>query len=324
MNRAIADGSGSSPHTRGAQLRLVMPYYNQRIIPAYAGSTCISRRLGARKWDHPRIRGEHYSHECELPDNHGSSPHTRGAPAPTTWCGKPSGIIPAYAGSTRSSTVSGRPSQDHPRIRGEHFALASHVMGSPGSSPHTRGAPRSRAAKAPLARIIPAYAGSTRASAMNRRCWADHPRIRGEHSATTIRWKKEPGSSPHTRGARPGIPSHKLGVRIIPAYAGSTESPSRPTSSAWDHPRIRGEHTHPSSTVKTRVGSSPHTRGAPGRRLRRRPDSGIIPAYAGSTAPWSASATAKTDHPRIRGEHGALVGFGHGEDGSSPHTRGAL
>ena len=39
MNRAIADGSGSSPHTRGA---LVAPHRRHgrgRIIPAYAGST---------------------------------------------------------------------------------------------------------------------------------------------------------------------------------------------------------------------------------------------------------------------------------------------
>ena len=51
--------SGSSPHTRGAQLDVWTTYCWNGIIPAYAGSTCTSRLPGARRWDHPRIRGEH-------------------------------------------------------------------------------------------------------------------------------------------------------------------------------------------------------------------------------------------------------------------------
>ena len=39
MNRAIADGSGSSPHTRGARRGLVGEAPVSGIIPAYAGST---------------------------------------------------------------------------------------------------------------------------------------------------------------------------------------------------------------------------------------------------------------------------------------------
>ena len=112
---------------------------------------------------------------------------------------------------------------------------------------------------------------------------------------------------------------------IIPAYAGSTKPAS--------------------STPGNLVGSSPHTRGAPRcgialpancrdhPRIRgehpqtepqQEPNSGIIPAYAGSTASaqFSASALAgssphtrgalhdvcawpfiRRDHPRIRGEH---------------------
>ena len=197
--------SGSSPHTRGA------PY-------ATKAPLCV-------KWDHPRIRGEHQerwqsSHPSEgiIPayagsttTSHssgswpeGSSPHTRGAPR--TWC--------ARASSTR----------DHPRIRGEHVGLqeaVAHRLGiipayagstighalsaikSWGSSPHTRGAPR-----------------TTRSIANRPR---DHPRIRGEHSAER-----------HVPAVLPGI---------IPAYAGSTN----------DYMEL-GNHSE---------GSSPHTRGAP-------------------------------------------------------------
>ena len=54
-------------------------------------------------------------------------------------------------------------------------------------------------------------------------------------------------------------------------------------------------------------GSSPHTRGA-----RRGYDAGgcpggIIPAYAGSTAPAPPSWRPWPDHPRIRGEHPASI-----------------
>ena len=90
-------------------------------------------------------------------------------------------------------------------------------------------------------------------------------------------------------------------------------------------------------------GSSPHTRGAHSRYAADECDSGIIPAYAGSTWPWPLGAhwtriipayAGSTryhwrrrgrcrDHPRIRGEHQDGPEIIVVEDGSSPHTRGA-
>ena len=91
------------------------------------------------------------------------------------------------------------------------------------------------------------------------------------------------GSSPHTRGARPGGGGPAARRRIIPAYAGSTPTGRRSAGASADHPRIRGEHVAgiPGKIVK--AGSSPHTRGAPHAEPRRRVLGGIIPAYAGST-----------------------------------------
>ena len=51
--------------------------------------------------------------------------------------------------------------------------------------------------------------------------------------------------------------------------------------------------------------------------------SGIIPAYAGSTAPPRTVRSRKADHPRIRGEHSLAVTSWAEAYGSSPHTRGA-
>ena len=177
-----------------------------------------------RNRDHPRIRGEHYQGFAKQNYTMGSSPHTRGTPAPTP------------------STTPWR--RDHPRIRGEH------------SSRTTRSSPASR--------IIPAYAGNTARGPKqafidlgssphtrgtrsgwprySRPAW-DHPRIRGEHDEGGEHCSDEVG--------------------IIPAYAGNTRinrsagepcqgsSPhtrGTPIIAAWmptmprDHPRIRGEH----------------------------------------------------------------------------------
>ena len=71
------------------------------------------------------------------------------------------------------------------------------------------------------------------------------------------------------------------------------------------------------------VGSSPHTRGAPYTITKSFPVAGIIPAYAGSTAPSHGIRAAAGDHPRIRGEHSRQCLRQLATKGSSPHTRGA-
>ena len=72
--------TGSSPHTRGARVRLVGDHALFWIIPAYAGSTSLWSARSSRAPDHPRIRGEHDIRFATLAGNYGSSPHTRGAP----------------------------------------------------------------------------------------------------------------------------------------------------------------------------------------------------------------------------------------------------
>ena len=132
-----------------------------------------------------------------------------------------------------------------------------------------------------------------------------------------------PGSSPHTRGAPVNATSTASTLRIIPAYAGSTNPRSCSTVAVRDHPRIRGEHLAPGTSETRQKGSSPHTRGALsianscGGRAR------IIPAYAGSTSACLCLSISSRDHPRIRGEHVPTVRAAHVFWGSSPHTRGA-
>ena len=174
--------------------------------------------------------------------------------------------------------------RDHPRIRGEHILVTPLQCFLHGSSPHTRGARGTGQPGALDRRIIPAYAGSTDDGALHRDAVGDHPRIRGEHPSTSGQVGGDAGSSPHTRGALRFRRVVLELVRIIPAYAGSTTEDSRRVGGQADHPRIRGEH-------------------------------GVIVVSL-----WDAM----VDHPRIRGEHALRRFIDKGNQGSSPHTRGAL
>ena len=233
----------------------------------------------------------------------GSSPHTRGAQGIGEICTKLGRIIPAYAGSTFRALAHPDVDRDHPRIRGEHLPCGGGVGVGVGSSPHTRGARRAGRAALHSFGIIPAYAGSTSATALRRVGQADHPRIRGEHWLSRGWRLSAGGSSPHTRGALPGGLSAGGACGIIPAYAGSTPGVNLRGVSFTDHPRIRGEHYACTVVTKLGEGSSPHTRGAHHRVHRDGDRLGIIPAYAGSTVGDWLLQFEHGDHPRIRGEH---------------------
>ena len=152
---------GSSPLTRGALEHGEYEAHDPGIIPAYAGSTPISRMCRHCVGDHPRLRGEHRScAKCES-GSRGSSPLTRGALILIIHNNMNVGIIPAYAGSTGHARSARAAAGDHPRLRGEHSWTASAIAYRRGSSPLTRGAPCMLIGDRPEHGIIPAYAGST-------------------------------------------------------------------------------------------------------------------------------------------------------------------
>ena len=242
MARRSSTWLGSSPHTRGAPSRTRQDHRRSRIIPAYAGSTFSDPFVSAPGPDHPRIRGEHYSRTFCVLRIRGSSPHTRGARVVCHEMLLGPGIIPAYAGSTTACLCRSISFWDHPRIRGEH-SRAWRLLGSGrGSSPHTRGALSAWELFSLAVRIIPAYAGSTGSNHTNPCRRPDHPRIRGEHVSLGGLSPLLYGSSPHTRGAPAWPAGSWRRRRIIPAYAGSTDSSVVSHFSFPDHPRIRGEH----------------------------------------------------------------------------------
>ena len=69
-------------------------------------------------------------------------------------------------------------------------------------------------------------------------------------------------------------------------------------------------------------GSSPLTRGKPGRKAQRRRRPGLIPAHAGKTSRGSSRPVCPRAHPRSRGENRDRRGEPVDQGGSSPLTRG--
>ena len=114
----------------------------------------------------------------------------------------PGGLIPAHAGSTGMRFIVGPGTRAHPRSRGEHgFGIFRPVFDH-GSSPLTRGAPRTVYENDYLEGLIPAHAGSTLGLSTSSQSNGAHPRSRGEHRAYPIPKAIQTGSSPLTRGAR--------------------------------------------------------------------------------------------------------------------------
>ena len=122
--------AGSSPRMRGTLMICRCTATNSRIIPAYAGNTCTSSMPIGTTRDHPRVCGEHFVGGLLCFFVLGSSPRMRGTPDLLTGPDAVDGIIPAYAGNTRSLRPSKTERRDHPRVCGEH-SLREH-FGRPG------------------------------------------------------------------------------------------------------------------------------------------------------------------------------------------------
>ena len=119
-NNILNASEGSSPRMRGAPPSPPSSAAGEGIIPAYAGSTTSIYHGKFQVRDHPRVCGEHSrkKHVCKIV--RGSSPRMRGAPATRFSSAVMPGIIPAYAGSTKSGKEFGWIRRDHPRVCGEH------------------------------------------------------------------------------------------------------------------------------------------------------------------------------------------------------------
>ena len=224
----LDDGSlerrGSSPRVRGTRCRRVRRRRVRRFIPACAGNTDSSP-----------------SPPCSMI---GSSPRVRGTLEPDAEPGLDERFIPACAGNTTASTASGFTTPVHPRVCGEHSKANAATPAASGSSPRVRGTLCRVCERRRCRRFIPACAGNTVSPSAVSRRRSVHPRVCGEHTASSMRRPPGIGSSPRVRGTpcqppfiifhysvHPRVCGEHVGVRrrqaagkrFIPACAGNTE-----------------------------------------------------------------------------------------------------
>ena len=171
------------------------------------------------------------------------------------------GIIPAYAGNTRTRIRWQRGAWDHPRVCGEHSFRRTDRCCAGGSSPRMRGTPTCRVSALLSGGIIPAYAGNTPALTALRDIEWDHPRVCGEHLQQSVGGVETVGSSPRMRGTRYPLVQQSGVAGIIPAYAGNTGHGLWRCVWCEDHPRVCGEHLLLKQIVRRSKGSSPRMRG---------------------------------------------------------------
>ena len=170
--------------------------------------------------------------------------------------------------------------------------------------------------------LIPAHAGKTNSSPRLSQSRPAHPRSRGENT-THGGWRRSgTGSSPLTRG-KPRRPRRLPDPRgLIPAHAGKTRPRRGARWRARAHPRSRGENAIAAGQASAAYGSSPLTRGKPGREHHQPVPSGLIPAHAGKTRNTRILGNKLGAHPRSRGENKRFHDVGPYCLGSSPLTRG--
>ena len=314
---------GSSPLARGTRVNAARALGQARFIPARAGNTVINPAKCAIPSVHPRSRGEHTDTLMSDAMRCGSSPLARGTP--------PHSPIGCGGFSV------------HPRSRGEHLAVELQSYINDGSSPLARGTLGQQAVADVEVRFIPARAGNTHLSLATWITASVHPRSRGEHRPISPPLQVHGGSSPLARGTRQERGRLANASRFIPARAGNTTTDRiKFTACHGSSPLARGTHHRligrgdcgrfiparagntPVQVIEARLrhGSSPLARGTHRRLPAAARRARFIPARAGNTSAPTGCRSARSVHPRSRGEHG--IGdyrprFGRG---SSPLARG--
>ena len=210
----------------------------------------------------------------------------------------------------------------HPRVCGEHPALALYSRAVVGSSPRVWGTCGHPERYAGRYRFIPACVGNISPPAALCAPTPVHPRVCGEHPVPQVYGTFRFGSSPRVWGTYGESPPADRHGRFIPACVGNMPRRRRPRTSRPVHPRVCGEHFSASGTATTVSGSSPRVwgtfAGAQAEAELRR----FIPACVGNMTVMPSSSARQPVHPRVCGEHLPLHHYPDFLYGSSPRVWG--
>ncbi len=150
----------------------------------------------------------------------------------------------------------------HPRRRGDRALSASMGSVCSGSSPQARGSGANTGRWKPLTRFIPAGAGIGNPQRRRSRCFAVHPRRRGDRKAARYNRGFQFGSSPQARGSAADVACRSPFKRFIPAGAGIGSLRLPGSARTAVHPRRRGDRNCCRRSGSWAGGSSPQARGS--------------------------------------------------------------
>ena len=111
--------------------------------------------------------------------------------------------------------------------------------------------------------ITPACAGNTDSVSCPKLRLRDHPRLRGEYTASLSRLALWEGSPPLARGIQDRCTKKEAERWITPACAGNTQRHLNFRGLPEDHPRLRGEYYFDIHLDEKLLGSPPLARGIP-------------------------------------------------------------
>ena len=150
------------------------------------------------------------------------------------------GSIPACAGETMVYWLDGRADEVYPRVCGGNPTVMPSPACQPGLSPRVRGKRRSVSAAAPPGRSIPACAGETVSVRSGKDIPRVYPRVCGGNWDSCLTKAIKNGLSPRVRGKQLRAIRQWGSGRSIPACAGETKGPGRPSPAPRVYPRVCG------------------------------------------------------------------------------------
>ena len=257
----VPEKDGPPPPARGELDRGSDTDSTRRTTPACAGRTPMDMDYLVTLSDHPRLRGENFASNRHTSQLDGPPPPARGEHRQFALHRRPCRTTPACAGRTGLADLAHGQSSDHPRLRGENYAVGHRPSARRGPPPPARGERGGSSLPPCLSRTTPACAGRTKPFRPFFMGFADHPRLRGENAAATWAFLKTVGPPPPARGEPDVFIAVVLARRTTPACAGRTDTSSNGRVRATDHPRLRGENVAQCDSSGERYGPPPPARG---------------------------------------------------------------
>ena len=270
-----------SPPTRGSVVAACLRIVEEQVLPAHAGVSRCRQAASRSCRCAPRPRGGQ-SRRGEAGDGtYVCSPPTRGSVDSGPHAAAVESVLPAHAGVSRSAVIELVRGCGAPRPRGGQSERRNRIGSRLRCSPPTRGSVGGGGGPVAVALVLPAHAGVSRGSPARARDRFCAPRPRGGQSRVGSLRRTRARCSPPTRGSVGACATGQASPRVLPAHAGVSRLPERPSRRRSGAPRPRGGQSFAQSLSGKLPQCSPPTRGSVVRAPPTVRVENVLPAHAG-------------------------------------------